>query len=560
MIPERSPMHGTRSAAQRLAQPPRPNFKSGGLILGPGTGTSDSIPANVPEGAYIMPADSTQQLGLAAQALGGGVPVNVSNGEYNLAPEQVQQIGASVLDILRGVTHQPAADQAADGQSAAEALGNVPSFADGGAVTNDVTRVGNSYSGMNVGGNITVNGQAARGGGLVEDERRRQSSFGDAAAVLGNPGVTLVGAPAPAPASNGPLGRAAAVVPAPTPATAPVVDVGGSAREMLMAPARTASAPAPDMGVQTPVVRHSGNDWQSRNDLRNLEVSASSITNQPGFRSARQAWSTRDPAAGPTPPAVAAYQTALQADQALRTAQPGLDQAGMQERGANARARLADIGNTQRAVLQEQGEGARAVLADAGADRRQAVQERGLNLRQLIEARRSGQPPAGYRWTAGGTMEAIPGGPADVKNSKEAAQQGKDTQDIFSIIDQARPLLGSATGSYAGNVVDKVAQTFGVATPGAQAAAQLKALQGALVSKMPKMSGPQSDKDVLLYREMAGQIGDPTIPAEQRRAAMTTIEELNMKYLPVATDATSYQSVPQGSYYRTPGGEIRRKN
>ena len=34
-----------------------------GLIKGDGTGTSDSIKADVPSGSYIMPADSTQQLG-----------------------------------------------------------------------------------------------------------------------------------------------------------------------------------------------------------------------------------------------------------------------------------------------------------------------------------------------------------------------------------------------------------------------------------------------------------------------------------------------------------------
>ncbi|MCZ2920747.1 hypothetical protein NYY59_19155, partial [Acinetobacter baumannii] len=38
-------------------------------------------------------------------------------------------------------------------------------------------------------------------------------------------------------------------------------------------------------------------------------------------------------------------------------------------------------------------------------------------------------------------------------------------------------------------------------------------------------------KDVLLYREMAGQIGDPTIPVAQRRAALQTVRDLQRKYL-----------------------------
>lgn len=35
-------------------------FKAGGLILGPGTGTSDSIETEKRPGTFIMPADSTQ--------------------------------------------------------------------------------------------------------------------------------------------------------------------------------------------------------------------------------------------------------------------------------------------------------------------------------------------------------------------------------------------------------------------------------------------------------------------------------------------------------------------
>lgn len=130
---------------------------------------------------------------------------------------------------------------------------------------------------------------------------------------------------------------------------------------------------------------------------------------------------------------------------------------------------------------------------------------------------------------------------------------------MFSILDQARPLLGKATGSYTGALVDTVAQVGGWSTPGANASAQLKVLQGALVSKMPKMSGPQSDKDVQLYQEMAGRIGNPNVPSEQRMGAMKSIEDLNMKYLPVAADAGAYQALQSGAYYKTPDGTVRRK-
>ncbi|WP_440111769.1 hypothetical protein [Acidovorax sp. BL-A-41-H1] len=80
----------------------------GGLIRGPGTGTSDSIPDEMEPGTFIMPADSTQALGLDDEAgEGEKVPVRVSDGEYQLPPERVQAIGAAVLEAIKGATHTP---------------------------------------------------------------------------------------------------------------------------------------------------------------------------------------------------------------------------------------------------------------------------------------------------------------------------------------------------------------------------------------------------------------------------------------------------------------------
>ena len=81
----------------------------GGKIEGPGTGTSDSIKTEIPKGSYIMPADSTQQVGpKALDDLGEPVPVNVSNGEYQMPPEQVHAVGDQALNQMRDATHMPA--------------------------------------------------------------------------------------------------------------------------------------------------------------------------------------------------------------------------------------------------------------------------------------------------------------------------------------------------------------------------------------------------------------------------------------------------------------------
>jgi hypothetical protein len=95
---------GFRPRARKLAH--------GGLIRGPGSGTSDDIPLDVPVGGYVMPADSTRALGPEALSGLGFHPqdtaaARVSNGEYALPPEQVQAVGVQALDALRDATHAP---------------------------------------------------------------------------------------------------------------------------------------------------------------------------------------------------------------------------------------------------------------------------------------------------------------------------------------------------------------------------------------------------------------------------------------------------------------------
>lgn len=317
---------------------------------------------------------------------------------------------------------------------------------------------------------------------------------------------------------------------------------------------RSAGASAPEQpglgfhpGMAAPQVAHSGNSWSAQNALRNAQVSASSIMNNGG------SW---DKHKGVSPER--AYAAALEnADFAARGAQAGMEQAAMRENAATQREGMQQEGETQRFRFKQ----AITEIRERRAAQHQASQEEIARQRLALDTTRLGRDgvPSGYRNKPDGTLEAIPGGPADLKNSKEAAQQGKDASDVISILNQARPLLNNATGSYAGAAVDKAAQVFGLSTTGAEAGAQLKALQGALVSKMPKMSGPQSDKDVLLYREMAGQIGDPTIPANQRLAAMKTVEELHRKYVPQTDVVGQPQQQPRAQQVLGAAGQPRQE-
>jgi hypothetical protein len=128
----------------------------------------------------------------------------------------------------------------------------------------------------------------------------------------------------------------------------------------------------------------------------------------------------------------------------------------------------------------------------------------------------------------------------DVQSNIKKPQQARDT---LSILSEADDLIEKSTGSYIGTGADFAARTVGVATPGAQANAKLRVLQAGLMTNMPRMEGPQSDRDVQLYREAAGQIGDSTIPNEIKKAAVSTIRGINEKYAARAPGKTQQTKV-----------------
>jgi hypothetical protein len=118
------------------------------------------------------------------------------------------------------------------------------------------------------------------------------------------------------------------------------------------------------------------------------------------------------------------------------------------------------------------------------------------------------------------------------KAGEFAAKREFNMADIGNVISEAEKILtsGRPTSSGIGAAQDFVGSLVGYTPDGAREADQLKAIGGALVSKMPRMEGPQSDRDVETYREMAGRIGDNTIPIPRRLAALQAVKELWAKY------------------------------
>ena len=116
---------------------------------------------------------------------------------------------------------------------------------------------------------------------------------------------------------------------------------------------------------------------------------------------------------------------------------------------------------------------------------------------------------------------------------------------IIEIINAARKELPKATSGLAQKVVSGTATTFGISTEMDKADRKLEVIGGRLNSFVPRFEGPQSDKDVVLYKEMAGNISNKNIPYESRLAALDTIEELNKKYL--KKSSTEFQAPMQKS-------------
>ena len=218
-----------------------------------------------------------------AERLGRGISNYVSGGSFGegwnendgrTQREQFEftrdgQLSAAQPAAAQPAAAQPAAAQPAAGQPAAgqPAAGQPPAAqpTDPSTPTNAVTRSGNRYAGGNVAGDITINGQAPRNGGAISAQ-----NMAAADALAGREQLRALGGAAP---------------------------------------------PQPVQFAQAPTVLHSGNDWASRNALRNMEVSASSITNDGGRWDQHKGVSS----------ARKAYEAALGEDIKRQGAQPLVD-------------------------------------------------------------------------------------------------------------------------------------------------------------------------------------------------------------------------------------------
>ena len=180
-----------------------------------------------------------------------------------------------------------------------------------------------------------------------------------------------------------------------------------------------------------PQVSTSGNDWETRNNLRNLEVSASSITNNGGRFDSR-----RGRISGPSV-AQANFQDAARGDLAARAEQPRLDMATAQVNAGLQREGLEQQGNQRRSQVQaalsqlsNQTDLEKSRIAADSGTQRSVIDALGTIEAAKERAAAAGRAnaPAGYRFNTAGALEAIPGGPADKSQAPLNDVQSKALQ------------------------------------------------------------------------------------------------------------------------------------
>ena len=191
--------------------------------------------------------------------------------------------------------------------------------------------------------------------------------------------------------------------------------------------------------------------------------------------------------------------------------QARLVDAGLQARaGDSAIERIARTGSTgEVASSQAQIEGAKAGATES------AKLNQKLEKEPELEAAKT---------------KAVEAAKLEAKINDKISTAGRDAEGVNSILDIAEKMIPMSTQSGVGTVADAAAGIVGMSTKGAEVADSLKTLEGALIMKMPRMEGPQSNYDVELYRQMAARIGDSNIPAPRRIAALKTLRELTAKY------------------------------
>jgi hypothetical protein len=128
--------------------------------------------------------------------------------------------------------------------------------------------------------------------------------------------------------------------------------------------------------------------------------------------------------------------------------------------------------------------------------------------------------------TAKGTAEEVKKRIAEDKRTKDLDLAISEVESIM----EPGGLIDQATGSYIGNLIDTAAAAFGGSLGGSEAIARLAPIADLVLKMVPRFEGPQSNFDVQSYKDAAGNLANPNVPAGVKKAAADEIVRLFKKY------------------------------
>jgi hypothetical protein len=123
------------------------------------------------------------------------------------------------------------------------------------------------------------------------------------------------------------------------------------------------------------------------------------------------------------------------------------------------------------------------------------------------------------------------GAPALAKPDTKTTQG----QTVLDVAKRAELVLPKASSGIISNLFTMATDAAGIPTDKSAADAQLRVLGGQLTLAQPRMEGPQSNADSILYQQMAASVANPNVPYQTRMKALNTVIELNEKYAATPT-------------------------
>jgi len=152
--------------------------------------------------------------------------------------------------------------------------------------------------------------------------------------------------------------------------------------------------------------------------------------------------------------------------------------------------------------------------------------------------------------------------PALIKQEQAKAEALRTVESLISDVEEMIKkggLIDQSTGSGAGRLADVGAEFFGYATEGSIASSRLEPIAAMITMTVPRFEGPQSEADRKFYERAAGDLANPRLPADKRKAAgEIVLKFMKQRKNQFALKGTEFDTSGAGSV-EPPAGFVRDK-